>query len=376
MITERDVLDNLRHIIDPDLGKDIVTLGFIKHLVIDGGKVSFTIELTTPACPVKERFRKLAEDAVREISGITDVQITMTAQVRSHAPAAQSGFNGNIKNTIAVASGKGGVGKSTVSVNLACALAETGATVGILDADIYGPSVPTLLGITQPQIEVTAEKKILPLVTYNLKIMSMGFLVDDDSPVIWRGPMVHGVLQQFMGQVIWGELDYLVIDLPPGTGDAQLTICQSANLSGAVIVTTPQAMSIGIAQKGLKMFGEVNVPILGMVENMSFFSCPHCKERSEIFRHGGTQRVCEHLGVPFLGEIPIEPQITLQGDAGIPIVIAEPDSPSANAFFTLAGNVAAKLSTQVMGTTVSIITPDDYLYEQLNIRDMNQSNFK
>lgn len=349
MVTELDVLDSMRHIIDPDLGKDIVSLGFIKNMQIDGGKVSFAIELTTPACPVKEHFRKLAEDSVREITGVTDVQITMTAQVRAHSAPTAGGLNGNIKNVIAVASGKGGVGKSTVSVNLACALAEMGAKVGLLDADIYGPSAPTLLGITQPQLEVTAEKKVIPLETYNIKVMSMGFLLDDNSPVIWRGPMVHGILQQFLGQVVWGDLDYLVIDLPPGTGDAQLTICQSANLSGAVIVTTPQAMSISIAQKGLKMFGEVNVPILGMVENMSHFSCPHCHERSEIFRHGGTARVCDQLGVPFLGEIPIEPQITLQGDAGIPIVVAEPNSKSATAFFQLAGNVAAKLSTQAMG---------------------------
>lgn len=349
MVTELDVLDSMRHIIDPDLGKDIVSLGFVKNIQIDGGKVSFAIELTTPACPVKEHFRKQAEDAVREITGVTDVQITMTAQVRAHSAPTAGGLNGNIKNVIAVASGKGGVGKSTVSVNLACALAEMGAKVGLLDADIYGPSVPTLLGITQPQLEVTAEKKVIPLETYNIKVMSMGFLLDDNSPVIWRGPMVHGILQQFLGQVIWGDLDYLVIDLPPGTGDAQLTICQSANLSGAVIVTTPQAMSISIAQKGLKMFGEVNVPILGMVENMSHFSCPHCQERSEIFRHGGTERVCDQLGVPFLGEIPIEPQITLQGDAGIPIVVADPASKSATAFFQLAGNVAAKLSTQAMG---------------------------
>ncbi len=348
MVTELDVLDSMRHIIDPDLGKDIVSLGFIKNMQIDGGKVSFAIELTTPACPVKEHFRKLAEESVREVTGVTDVAITMTAQVRSHAPATAGGLNGNIKNVIAVASGKGGVGKSTVSVNLACALAEMGAAVGLLDADVYGPSVPTLLGITHPQLVTTDEKKILPLNTYGLKVMSMGFLLDDDSPVIWRGPMVHGILQQFLGQVLWGDLDYLIIDLPPGTGDAQLTICQSANLSGAVIVTTPQAMSIGIAQKGLKMFSQVNVPILGMVENMSHFSCPHCKERSEIFRHGGTKVVCEQLGVPFLGEIPIEPQITLQGDAGIPIVMAEPNSVSANAFFTLAGSVAAKLSTQAM----------------------------
>lgn len=349
MVTELDVLDSLRHIIDPDLGKDIVALGFVKNVVIEGGKVSFAIELTTPACPVKEHFRKTAEDSVREITGVTDVSITMTAQVRSHAPSAQSGLNGNIKNVIAVASGKGGVGKSTVAVNLACALAEMGAKVGLLDADIYGPSVPTLLGITEPRLISTEDKKILPLEAFKLKVMSMGFLLDDNSPVIWRGPMVHGILQQFLGQVVWGDLDYLVIDLPPGTGDAQLTICQSASLSGAVIVTTPQAMSIGIAQKGLKMFEQVNVPVLGMVENMSFFCCPHCKERSEIFRHGGTQKVCESLGVAFLGEIPIEPQITLQGDAGVPIVVAEPNSTSANAFFTLAGSVAAKLSTQAMG---------------------------
>lgn len=350
MITENQILDAMRHIIDPDLGQDIVSLGFIKNLQIDGGKISFAIELTTPACPVKEMFKKAAHDAVSKIAGVTDIDITMTAQVRAHTPAVTPGsFNGTIKNVVAIASGKGGVGKSTVSVNLACALAEMGAKVGLLDADIYGPSVPALLGITQPQLSVTPDKKVLPLETYNLKVMSMGFLVDDNSPVIWRGPMVHGILQQFLGQVIWGDLDYLLIDMPPGTGDAQLTITQSANLAGAVIVTTPQAVSINIAQKGLKMFGQVNVPILGMVENMSYFSCPHCSERSEIFRHGGTKRVCDQLDVPFLGEIPIEPEISAQGDSGVPIVMANPSCTAATAFFQLAGAVAAKLSTQAMG---------------------------
>lgn len=349
MLTESQILDAMRHIIDPDLGQDIVSLGFIKNLKIDDGRVSFAIELTTPACPVKEKFKRAAHEAVASMPGVTEIDITMTAQVRAHAPADPGVFTGTIKNVIAVASGKGGVGKSTVSVNLAAALAEMGAKVGLLDADIYGPSVPTLLGITQPRLSVTGDKKVIPLETYNLKVMSMGFLLNDESPVIWRGPMVHGILQQFLGQVIWGDLDYLVIDLPPGTGDAQLTICQSAKLSGAVIVTTPQAMSISIAQKGLKMFGQVNVPILGMVENMSYYSCPHCSERSEIFRHGGTQRVCDQLGVPFLGEIPIESQVSIQGDAGIPIVVAEPGSAVANAFFTLAGNVAAKLSTAAFG---------------------------
>lgn len=343
MISENHILDALKVVIDPDLHRDIVSLGFIKNVSVTGGNVAFTIELTTPACPVKELLKKQAHDAVKALPGVETVTITMTAQVRAHT--VKGLLSGSIKNVIAVASGKGGVGKSTVSVNLACALAEMGAKVGLLDADIYGPSVPTLLGITQPQLSVTDEKKVLPLETYGLKVMSMGFLVTDESPVIWRGPMVHGILQQFLSQVIWGELDYLVIDMPPGTGDAQLTITQSAALSGAVIVTTPQAVSIQIAQKGLKMFGQVNVPILGMVENMSFFHCPHCAERSEIFRHGGTQRVCEALDVPFLGEIPIEPKISIQGDSGIPIVIADPGSAAATAFFTLAGNVAAKIST-------------------------------
>lgn len=348
MITQDQLLQSMTHIIDPDLGRDIVSLGFIKNIVIDGGKVAFAIELTTPACPVKEHFKKLAHEAVSALPGVTQVDITMTAQVRTQQLNGKGTIMQGVKNVIAIASGKGGVGKSTVSVNLACALAEMGAKVGLLDADIYGPSIPTLLGITQPQLHTTADKKVIPLETYGIKVMSMGFLVDDNSPVIWRGPMVHGILQQFLGQVTWGELDYLLIDLPPGTGDAQLTITQTAPLSGAIIVTTPQAMSITIAQKGLKMFNEVKVPILGMVENMSHFSCPHCHERSEIFRHGGTARVCESLGLPFLGEIPIEPQISIQGDQGVPIVMAEPQSKSATAFFTLAGNMAAKLSTMAM----------------------------
>ncbi len=329
---------------------------------LEDGRASIILDVSGLDIAERDALEGAVRDAVAALPGIDAVRIAMTSE--------RTG-----RRLIAVASGKGGVGKSTVSANLAVALARTGRRVGMVDADIYGPSQPKLLSAEDARAEAR-DKQLLPVATpYGVPMLSMGQLVAQGQAIAWRGPMAAGALGQLV-DARWGDTDTLVVDMPPGTGDVALSLSQLLPLSGAVVVCTPQDVALLDAVKAISMFRKVNIEVAGMVENMSFFSCPHCKERSEIFRHGGTQRVCEHLGVPFLGEIPIEPQITLQGDAGIPIVIAEPDSPSANAFFTLAGNVAAKLSTQVMGTTVSIITPDDYLYEQLNIRDMNQSNFK
>lgn len=351
MITQKHILDALRGIIDPDLHQDIVSLGFVKDVVINEGAVAFTIELTTPACPVKERFRLQATEAVQKIPGVTNVAVTMTANVRAAGRASDTPLLPNVKNIIAIASGKGGVGKSTLTSNLACALAQTGARVGVLDADIYGPSIPRMLGALHPTLDVTADNCIIPWQVHGLHVMSLGFMVTDDTPVIWRGPMVHNVLSQFLRQVAWGELDYLLIDLPPGTGDAQLTITQMVPLSGAVIVTTPQEVSIHIASKGLKMFTEVKVPILGMIENMSHFVCPHCHEGTAIFRHGGTKKAAALNDVPFLGEVPLDPAIALDGDTGTPTVLAHPDSAAAHAYRTLASQLAARLSTLQMQVT-------------------------
>lgn len=339
------VLDVLRTVQDPDLHRDIVSLNFIKDLQVEGTKVSFKVELTTPACPVKEQLKAECHSKVSALPGVESVAIEMTAQVRQGNVA---GGDGNIvpevKNIIAVASGKGGVGKSTTAINLALALKHHGATVGLLDADVYGPSQAMMFGI-EGQPHVTPDKKLIPHEGYGVKVVSMGFLSSPDKPVIWRGPMVHGLLQQFLRDVVWGALDYLVIDLPPGTGDAQLSISQLLSITGAVIVTTPQDVSLIDARKGLLMFRQMKVPVLGIVENMSYFVCPSCNERTEIFRHGGGKRTSEELGVPFLGEIPLDPVIVLGGDDGAPIVASSPDAPIAQSYLSLSTQVAAGLST-------------------------------
>jgi ATP-binding protein involved in chromosome partitioning len=342
--TESQILDALRPIVDPDFNKSIVDLGFIKDIRIDGGKVAFAIELTTPACPVKEEFERDAHERVAALAGVDAVEVTMTANTRGRAaPTTPEAILPGVKNTIAVASGKGGVGKSTVAVNLALALRESGASVGLMDADVYGPSLPLLTGVSgRPEAE---NKRIFPNEGLGMKLMSMGFFVGDQSPVIWRGPMVHGLIRQFLTDVEWGELDYLVIDMPPGTGDAALTLTQLAPLSGAVIVTTSNDLSLIDARKGLSMFQKVQVPVLGVIENMSYFTPPDLPDRKYyIFGEGGGKRISKELGVPFLGEIPIDPRIVAGGDAGRPILVEAPDAPAADALRTLAGSVARRLA--------------------------------
>ena len=336
------VLQTLSTVMDPDLHRNIVELGFVKNLEIRGGDVSFDVELTTPACPVKEMLRDECQQKVAALAGVDRVSVNMTAQVTARKHESKMVMAG-VKNVIAVASGKGGVGKSTCAVNLASALRATGASVGLMDGDVYGPSIPMMLGIEQ-RPEITQEKKIIPIDHRGLKVVSMGLLSDENTPVIWRGPMVSQLIQQFLGGVEWGELDYLIVDMPPGTGDAQLTLCQQAPLAGAVIVTTPQAVSLIDARKGLKMFEKVKVPVLGIIENMSYFECGHCGERTEIFRHGGAREIAGELGVPFLGEIPLDPEVVLGGDEGQPIVLRHPDSPVSKAYVEVARNVAARVS--------------------------------
>jgi ATP-binding protein involved in chromosome partitioning len=342
-VTEAAVLDALRPIVDPDFGKSIVDLGFVKNIRIAGGRVTFDIELTTPACPVKEEFQRTARERVAALAGVDEVAVSMTANTRGRAAQPQAEVLPGVRNTLAVASGKGGVGKSTVAINLALSLAKSGAAVGVLDADVYGPSLPLLTGVRgRPRAE---EKRIHPHQAAGLKLMSMGFFIDDNSPVIWRGPMVHGLIRQFLTDVAWGELDYLVIDMPPGTGDAALTLTQMAPLSGALIVTTANDLSLIDARKGLKMFEKVNVPVLGIIENMSYFAPPDLPDRRyHIFGRGGGKRTADELGVDFLGEVPIDPRIVEGGDKGRPIVLDAPDSEAAQVFSALAGMIARKLA--------------------------------
>jgi ATP-binding protein involved in chromosome partitioning len=337
----------LSTIIDPDLGRDVVSLGMIKDLQIaPEGKVSFTFELTTPACPVRDRFKDQAEQAVRALPGVADLDVTMSANVRQSGGMRQQAQEmiPGVKQTIAIASGKGGVGKSTVAVNLAAALSGTGASVGLLDADIYGPSVPAMTGAhAQPQV---VDQKLVPLEAHGLKLMSIGFVAGNDKTMVWRGPMVSRAIQQLLSDVSWGELDYLVIDLPPGTGDASLTIAQSVPLTGVAIVATPQDVALDIAVKALQMFRQLNVTPLGLIENMSWFVCPDCGHEHHIFGHGGAERAAGELGVTYLGAIPLEEPIRDEADRGHPIVLSRPDSPGARAFRDVAEQVAARTSVQ------------------------------
>ena len=334
------VLGVLSTVVDPDLHRDIVTLGFVKNLMIEDGIVRFDVELTTPACPVKDALQEECRKKVAGLDGVREVHVRMTANVTSRNPAPS--LLPEVRNIVAVASGKGGVGKSTCAVNLALALADTGAKVGLLDADVYGPSIPTMLGVER-RPQVTPDQKLVPIPRAGLMLMSMGFLADERTPVIWRGPMVSGVLQQLLGQVLWGALDYLVVDMPPGTGDAALTLSQVVQVSGAVIVTTPQEVSLVDARKSLHMFEKVNVPILGILENMSFL--PQADgSRLAIFGAGGGRRFADDAGVPFLGELAIDPRVAEGGDRGQPIFLAEPDSAVAQTFREVAGKVAAQLA--------------------------------
>jgi len=345
-VTKEQVLSALRNVQDPDLHKDIVTLGFVKAVEIEGGEVDFTVELTTPACPVKDQMKAEAEALVAGLPGVTAARAKMTANVSTRGGFGRQQIPG-IRNIVAVGAGKGGVGKSTTSVNLAVALATKGARVGLLDGDVYGPNVPQMLGCTASPA-VDAEKRIVPPEAHGIKVISMGMLVPADQPIIWRGPMLHGAVQQFMRDVAWGELDYLIVDLPPGTGDVALSMAQSVPMAGAVVVTTPQGVSVSDVTKAVGMFRQLNIPVLGVIENMSYFVCGHCQERTEIFGNGGGRKMAEAMQIPFLGEVPIDTRVRSGGDEGLPIVAAAPDAPAAQAFASVASQVAAQVSIQNM----------------------------
>lgn len=363
-VTKETVLEALSAVQDPELGRDLVSLNMIRDVAVRDGAVKFTLVLTTMACPLQGRIRDEARAAVMRVPGIERVEIVLAADTprsgapRAGAPRASTSNAGErvgevllqdllptVRNAIAVASGKGGVGKSTVATNIAVALAQAGANVGLLDADVYGPSIPTMMGVhDQPQ--VAKDGMIIPIRKYGMEIMSIGFIIDERQSVIWRGPMVAKMIQQFLAGVVWGDLDYLIIDLPPGTGDTQLTLTQSVPLAGGLIVSTPQAVALADVRRGVVMFQKVDVPILGVIENMSTFICPNCGHEEHIFDHGGARKEAEKLGVPYLGEIPIDLAVREGGDAGVPIVISHPDSPVSAAFRRIAGEMAAKISVR------------------------------
>ncbi|MCR9246482.1 MAG: Mrp/NBP35 family ATP-binding protein [bacterium] len=341
--TEAAVLAALTAVREPDLDRHLVELDFVKNLEITGGRVAFSIQLASHSPSVRAALQAAAETAVKQVPGVDSVAVTMTANVSASRPVlGDKGMIPGARNVIAVSSGKGGVGKSTVAVNLACALHRAGAKVGILDADVYGPNVPLMLGATgQPK---TAGKRIIPLEAHGLQLMSMALLVEEDRPVIWRGPMLHSAMRQFLTEVDWQGLDYLVVDLPPGTGDAQLSLSQQAHLTGAIIVTTPQDVSVLDVKKAIRMFQQVQVPILGVVENMAWFTPPGQAERYHLFGEGGGQRIESEFQVPLLGQVPIEIDVREGGDRGTPVVLSHPESGAAGALIDVADRVMRRVT--------------------------------
>ena len=343
-ISKEAILQALGTVQEPDLGQDLVTLNMVRNVEIEGGAVSFTVMLTTPACPFRGKIEKDSRDAVMKIEGVTAVNVKMDSDVPNDGRM-RGLVKTPIRNAIAVGSGKGGVGKSTVAVNIAVALAQSGARVGLMDADIYGPNTPTMLGVEklpQPQ-----GQRLIPAETYGLKMISMGLLVKPGQPLIWRGPMLNSAIRQFLGDVEWGELDYLIVDLPPGTGDASLSLAQALPLSGAVIVTLPQLVSLEDAGRGLNMFKTLEVPILGIVENMSYLELPD-GTHMDIFGTGGGEHLAQMTSTPFLGKVPMDQNVRIGGDTGKPIVVSHPDSPVAKALREIAEDLAAKVSVAAL----------------------------
>jgi ATP-binding protein involved in chromosome partitioning len=355
-VTEQQVIEALKHIVDPDKKADIVSLGMVSGVVVKDGHVAFAIEVEPQRGPHLEPLRQAAEKAVHGLAGVVTVSAVLTAERNPHGGPkgghghAQAGGQGEqpllprVKSIIAVASGKGGVGKSTTAINLALALSQLGLKVGLFDADIFGPSMPRMLGITGEPVSPDG-KTLMPMENYGVKCMSMGFLVPEDSPIIWRGPMVMGALEQLLRDVQWGELDVMVVDMPPGTGDTQLTMCQRVPLTGAVIVSTPQDIALLDARKGLNMFRKVDVPVLGIIENMSYYVCPKCGDEAHIFGHGGARAEAAKMSAEFLGEVPLDIAIRQTSDAGEPIVVSKPTSPHAKAYRDIAQKVWDKVQT-------------------------------
>ena len=346
-ITEEKILAALGKVQDPEIHRDIVSLGMVKNLGVSNGRVSFTVELTTPACPLRETIENDCKKALAEVPGITGLEISFGAQVRgSKAGAGQTDLLPTVKNVVLVAAGKGGVGKSTVAANLAVALKMHGASAGLLDADIYGPSVPMMMGVKgEPgKVEIDGVQKIAPILAYGVPVMSIGFFLDSEQAVIWRGPMLGKALHQLMADVHWGDLDYLVVDMPPGTGDVQITFSQQLKVSGALLVATPQQVALADVVRAKSMFDKVNIPIVGIVENMSYFICDGCGKQHDIFSRGGAERAAERFKIPYLGDIPITPALREGGDKGVPILIQEPNSIVSKRFLEIAARLAGQLS--------------------------------
>ena len=343
MLTPDVVRTALTRVVDPDLRKDIVTLGLVKQLVVDDGRVSFTLEMPTHNASAKQATHDQAHALVAALEGVASVEITMTVVVRS-ATAPEHGKPPlpGVKNVIAVGAGKGGVGKTTVSVNLALALAKAGSRVGILDGDIYGPNVPLMLGL---QAELASDgQRIVPAEKFGIQVVSIGFLTSEDQPVMWRGPMVHSAIQQFFRDVAWRDLDYLIVDMPPGTGDVALSLSQTLPVAGAIVVTTPQQVSLADSRRAVRMYQKLNIPPIGIVENMSYYACPNCHHESDIFGFGGGEQIATTLDIAFLGRLPVYQPISLGSDRGIPLVIAEPDSPATRAFVLVAERAASQIA--------------------------------
>ncbi|MBE9125681.1 MULTISPECIES: Mrp/NBP35 family ATP-binding protein [unclassified Coleofasciculus] len=355
MVDTNSVLEVLRPVQDPELRKSLVELNMIRNVKMDGSTVSFTLVLTTPACPLREFIVEDCQKAVKQLPGVEDVVVDVTAETpQQKSLPDRTGIEG-VKNIVAVSSGKGGVGKSTVAVNVAVALAQLGAKVGLIDADIYGPNSAAMLGLGDAKVKVqqSPQGEVLePAFNHGVKLVSMAFLIDPDQPVIWRGPMLNGIIRQFLYQVNWGQLDYLIVDMPPGTGDAQLTMCQAVPMAGTVIVTTPQNVALLDARRGLKMFQQLGVSVLGIVENMSYFIPPDLPDRQyDLFGSGGGEKTSQELGIPLLGCIPLEVSLREGGDRGLPIVVAEPESASAQAIVAIAKAMAAKVSVAALGSS-------------------------
>lgn len=348
-VSEAAVLAAMSKVMDPELHVDLVKAGMVKDVRVSGDTVKLKIELTTPACPLKGKIQADAEAALKAVPGLKSFDIEWGAQVRAAGGGVPGGaLLPQVKNVILVGAGKGGVGKSTVALNLATALAMHGAKVGLLDADFYGPSVPLMTGLADKKPVSPDGKSLDPLLAHGLKVMSIGFLVEADQALIWRGPMLHGALMQLVRDVNWGELDYLVLDLPPGTGDVALSLSQSIRAAGAVLVTTPQDVALADVVRAKQMFDKVHIPVLGIVENMSQFVCPNCSHVTPIFNHGGGRKAAEMFGIPFLGEIPLDLKVRESGDSGVPVVLGAKDSLEAKAFLEVARNVAGRVSTQSM----------------------------
>jgi ATP-binding protein involved in chromosome partitioning len=349
--SEKEVLDALRKVRDPELGADVVSMGMIKDLRVEGGRVYFTLELTTPACPFNEQLKEEVLRAARSVKGVTDVSMEVRSRVPTTRPQSPNMVPiPGVKNVVAVASGKGGVGKSTIAVNLAAALSLMGAKTGLLDADVYGPTIPRFIRDYRVPLMRGKDKKVEPAVGPNgLKLISLGMMVEDDTPIIWRGPLVGSAVRQLLFDVDWGELDYLIVDLPPGTGDAPLTLAQSVPMSGVVIVTTPQQAAVAIAMKALRMFQKLGVPIIGIVENMSYLKCEHCNNVIRVFGESWARRAALEAGVPLLGEVPMDREILEGSESGVPIVLSNPDSDASKALIDVARRVAGRVSVLAVG---------------------------